>query len=136
MDYTKNQIPVLLTPHPENPDIIIGSFSYVISEFEAFKQIGFNVILLSSDKLPIEKKCVSLNGAYYNIWQNDDTFIINYIAANLNLVVDPNYFNNVIPTGVDGMCRTISYSDVVIKDGQIVPPGFLIKNSLSLNVLK
>jgi hypothetical protein len=91
-------------------------------------------MLISTEKLPIEMKYVLLDGPYYNMWGNDDTFIINFIASKLDLVVDPIYFNNKIPTGVNGLGCTIDYTDLVIQDGNVIYPNYLLKNSFGIIV--
>jgi hypothetical protein len=132
MNYNENQIPVLKAHYLNG--IEISSFSYCVGDFEVFNKIGFRVMLISTEKLPIEMKYVVLDGVYYNMWGNDDTFIINFIASKLDLVVDPIYFNNTIPTGVNGLGCTIDYTDLVIQDGNIIYPNHLLKNSFGIIV--
>jgi hypothetical protein len=132
MNYNENQIPVLKAHYLNG--IEISSFSYCVTDFEVFNKIGFRVMLISSENLPIEMKYVVLDGIYYKMWGNDDTFIINFIASKMNLVVDPIYFNNTIPTGVNGLGCTIDYTDLVIQDGNIIYPNYLLKNSFGIIV--
>jgi hypothetical protein len=132
MNYNENQIPVLKAHYLNG--IEISSFSYCVTDFEVFNKIGFRVMLISKEKLPIEMKYVVLDGIYYKMWGNDDTFIINFIASKMNLVVDPIYFNNTIPTGVNGLGCTIDYTDLVIQDGNIIYPNYVLKNSFGIIV--
>ena len=132
MNYNENQIPVLKAHYLNG--IEISSFSYCVTDFEVFNKIGFRVMLISTEKLPIEMKYVVLDGIYYKMWGNDDTFIINFIASKMNLVVDPIYFNNTIPTGVNGLGCTIDYTDLVIQDGNIIYPNYVLKNSFGIIV--
>jgi len=81
---TSSQINVIPTPY-EDPKLIT-MFTYTVCDFKLSEYITFNVILLDANSIPIIVKRVTMAGADYAGWGNDDQYVINYICSSLNLV--------------------------------------------------
>lgn len=81
-------IHVVPTPYVSNP-INISSFSYTVSDFIMNTQITFNVILFDQNQSPICVNQVTLAGADYTAWGNDDHYVVQYICNQLNLTPQP-----------------------------------------------
>lgn len=132
MNFSDIKIPVLASVYKNG--YAVSAFSYSVAEFEVFNRIVFRIMLFSFENLQLEIKYVSLGDAYYKMWGADDTFLINYIASQINLVVDPIYFNNTIPTGFNGQGIIMPYSNLIIKNNAVIIPNYLFKNPFGIIV--
>jgi hypothetical protein len=65
----------------------ITSFSVRVQPLELFKSVSIIAILFDSDGSVVDTKFMTLEGDDYLGWNNDDQYIINYVANKLNLTV-------------------------------------------------
>ena len=72
----------------DNPEpTIITSFQYSIVDFIAGKSITVRVLLFDQNNHPVEFKNIVLEGIYYKGWANDDSYLMNYVASTLGLII-------------------------------------------------
>ena len=77
-------VSVVPTPLVTTPPIIYG-FNYNVQSFQLNTQITFNVILVDERGTPLQVRQVSISGADYAAWGNNDSYIETYICNALGL---------------------------------------------------
>lgn len=63
----------------------ISSFSIRVQQLDLFKSVSLVVMLFDTDGNIVETKFLTLEGEDYLGWNNDDQYIVNYVANKLNL---------------------------------------------------
>jgi hypothetical protein len=65
----------------------ITSFNVRVQQLELFKSVSLIVMLFDTDGIVIDTKFMTLEGQDYLAWNNDDQYILNYVANKLNLTL-------------------------------------------------
>lgn len=80
--------PIQIKPAEMVTIVMLTNFTFDVQEFIPNTSATFRVVLYA-DQCPKKIETVKLEGANYKQWSNDDTFLIDYIAKELNLVLMP-----------------------------------------------
>jgi len=75
------QKPILYPPIPEQ--VKLTKFSVKVTELVLFQKVDLIVYLFDENDVLINSVNMSLSGNDYSLWNNDDTYIINYVKRNL-----------------------------------------------------
>jgi hypothetical protein len=113
-------------PEIMNEPIKVTSISYSILEFIAGTSITVRVLLLDQYSSPIEFKNVTLDGIYYKQWANDDTYLLNFVASTLGLIINepPGSTEPILMVVESPILYTKLYLDT--NNNVILPDGFSI----------
>jgi len=77
-------VQVVPTPLITTPPTV-ASFDYSVQSFILNEKITFYVILKDENNQPLTVSNITIEGADYDAWGNDDNYIKNYLCNALNL---------------------------------------------------
>lgn len=80
---------IRITPATITKLSTITSFSVEVGRLELFTSVTLIVNYYNEDKHIIDRKHFTLTGQDYLNWTNDDQYIIDYVAAQCNFIIQP-----------------------------------------------
>jgi hypothetical protein len=84
-----NETKVSVVPSPYvRPPVNVTNIQIRVMNLILFQSVAVNVVLMS-DNTFIESKNYVLEGTNYTSWMNDDTYIVDYVLAQLGLTQSP-----------------------------------------------
>jgi hypothetical protein len=134
-----NKITIAVAPTPIIlPPKYITSYTYSIISIELFSKIVFECHLFDADGTLLDTKTVEIDGADYQNWGNDDSYIVNTLSGRLGLSPYPpikkppsKYFMN----GFDLSGNMLKFTNlsVDLSGNIILPDGF--KRDMTTNAV-
>ena len=67
----------------------VSSFRVTVVSLELFKSVTLNVQFFDEKNVIVDIKTVQISGTDYTNWNNDDNYIINYIATKYGFTKKP-----------------------------------------------
>ena len=77
-------IAVIPAPYVK-PSVDITNVQIRVTNLVLFTSVNLNVLLMDSNNNFIDAKQYTLTGTDYTNWSNDDSYIVNYVLAQLGL---------------------------------------------------
>lgn len=125
-----NKKPISVAPSPIIlPPKYVTSYTYNITDFEAFSKVSFTCVLYDADGQIIDTRPIEISGAEYANWGADDTYLINTISSKLGLSVHPPIKKPMINCpmiGFDSSGNTVKFCNLVIDASSniVLPDGY------------
>jgi hypothetical protein len=67
----------------------VSSFRVTVTSLELFKSVTLNVQFFDEKNAIVDIKTLQISGTDYTNWNNDDNYIINYIATKYGFTKKP-----------------------------------------------
>ena len=81
-----SQMDIAVIPAPYvKPSVDITNVQIRVTNLVLFTSVNLNVLLMDSNNNFIDAKQYTLTGTDYTNWSNDDSYIVNYVLAQLGL---------------------------------------------------
>jgi len=125
-----NKKPISVAPTPIiMPPKYATSYTYNITDFDAFSKISFHCNLYDADGQIIDSRPVEITGSEYANWGTDDTYLINTISSKLGLSVHPPIkkpVTNCPINGFDSSGNVVKFCNLVIDSSSniVLPDGY------------
>lgn len=62
----------------------IGSFTIILQNFKLGESVDLIVTLFNTENIYVSTISIPLAGEDYNLWGNDDDYLVNFICGKLN----------------------------------------------------
>lgn len=78
---------VIIQPAQEVTTVTVASFKINVMSLELFKGAHLSIALFNSEMNVIGIKYIDIMGEDYEQWNNDDNYVINFVANKLGFVI-------------------------------------------------